>query len=104
MHRIGWTIEPFGGCRLTSLAVDIARFPAKNAFSYTEVSQRAEATGRWAEYLGGRRFSSSELEKNLVYMAVAAFYGGLALFRSWLAVWFSARSRSGTASPRAGSE
>src|SRR5438309_9130754 len=56
MHRIGWTIEPFGGCRLTSLAVDIARFPAKNAFGYTEVSQRAEATGRWAEFWGGGPF------------------------------------------------
>src|SRR5438309_10745433 len=102
MHRIGWTIEPFGGCRLTSLAVDIARFPAKNAFSYTEVSQRAEATGRWAEFLGWRRFSSSKLEKNLVYMAVAAFSGGLPLFRSWLSGWFSARSRFRTLYPQIG--
>jgi hypothetical protein len=51
---------------------------------------RAEGTGRWPEFRG-KTISSSNLEKNLVYMAAVAFSRGLPWFRSWLSGWFSVR-------------
>jgi len=51
---------------------------------------RAEGTGRWPEFREKPIFSSN-LEKNLVYMAAVALSRGLPWFRSWFSGWFSVR-------------